>query len=124
MNRMHIEPTGGTTNFAPGSQFEGKITWELDEEPESIELRLVWSTAGKGDRDLDVADVVTFDNPGRRGSQSVELSLPRTPYSFSGKLISLIWAVELIAFPSNDSTRTEIIIAPNATEILLRQDSA
>jgi hypothetical protein len=45
------------------------------------------------------------------------VQLPWGPYSFSGKLISLIWAFELIALPSEDSIRQEIVIGPDAREV-------
>jgi hypothetical protein len=119
MNELVIELADDVTTFEPGAQLAGTVRWELDDEPESVELRLVWNTAGKGDRDLHVVDTVVFDRPRRRESREVNLTLPAQPYSFSGKLISLIWALELIAFPSNASWRREITIAPGGEEIQL-----
>ena len=119
MNELVIELADDVTTFEPGAQLASTVRWELDDEPESVELRLVWNTAGKGDRDLHVVDTVVFDRPRRRESREVNLTLPAQPYSFSGKLISLIWALELIAFPSNASWRREITIAPGGEEIQL-----
>ena len=119
MNELVIELADDVTTFEPGAQLAGTVRWELDDEPESVELRLVWNTAGKGDRDLHVVDTVVFDRPRRHESREVNLALPAQPYSFSGKLISLIWALELIAFPSNASWRREITIAPGGEEIQL-----
>jgi len=39
--------------------------------------------------------------------------------SFSGKLISLVWALELVVLPKGASTRQEIKIGPGAKEVRL-----
>jgi hypothetical protein len=119
MSRLQIEPPDGRTHFEPGTEIEARITWELDEPCEALELRLVWNTAGKGTTDLAVVDTVRFENPPPQGSEPVALRLPHSPYSFSGRLVSLVWALELVALPDGDSTRQEIVVAPAGREILL-----
>jgi hypothetical protein len=117
MNELRIDTRYDA--FYPGSDAQATCSWQLDQEPQAIELRLVWNTSGKGDRDLKVAQTVRIDSPGAVGRQEITLRLPWGPYSFSGKLISLIWALELVAFPSEDSVRKEILIGPNAEETLI-----
>ena len=48
-----------------------------------------------------------------------ELEEPEAPHSFSGALISLIWAVELLVEPGGLSERIEITVSPTGEEILL-----
>ncbi len=50
--------------------------------------------------------------PAEAGVAAGERHAPRSPYSFSGKLISLIWALELVALPGREAARTEITLAP------------
>jgi hypothetical protein len=45
--------------------------------------------------------------------------LPETPYSFSGRLISLLWALELVAPPSKTVGRQELVVAPGGQEVRL-----
>ena len=94
---------------------------ELDEPPEAVKLRLVWSTRGKGESNLGVAETVRFENPTASESRRCTLQLPNAPYSFSGKLISLIWSIELEAEPSEESVQTEITIAPGGVEVVLHK---
>ena len=47
--------------------------------------------------------------------------MPESPYSFSGKLVSLLWALELVAEPSGDTERKDISITPTGTEISLHK---
>lgn len=121
---LEIRPEGGKTAFEPGAVVDVHIQWELEQSADSLELRLVCNTAGKGDQDLGIAQTWDFAGPSTRGEENVSITLPEAPYSFSGKLISCIWAWELIAFPSNDSTRLEFTLAPGAKEILLTSTSA
>ena len=116
---LQIEPLDGQMHFEPGTEIEVRIAWDLEQPCEALELRLVWNTAGKGTTDLAVVDTVRFESPPPRGSEPVTLRLPRSPYSFSGKLVSLVWALELVALPDGDSTRQEIVLAPAGREILL-----
>ena len=105
--------------FHPGQQLTGKASWQLEKEPKKIEIRLFWYTKGKGTEDAMIIDSVSVSPVSQQGSQEFNFILPKHPYSFSGVLISLIWAVELIVEPSLESARKEIVMAPNASEILI-----
>lgn len=120
MNTMQIDITAGRTAFEPGDEIDLTLSWNLAEAPESVELRLVWSTAGKGTTDLEVVQTMPFEFPSPMETRRTSITLPASPYSFSGKLITLQWALELIAFPSEESTRQEIIMAPTGAEVRLR----
>jgi hypothetical protein len=117
MNQLQIETEFDA--FYPGSDAPVTLEWTLPEPPEAIELRLVWNTSGKGDRDLQVVQTHRFENPPAAGRQVATIQFPWGPYSFSGKLISLIWALELVVLPTGESIRKEITIGPNALEVLI-----
>lgn len=116
MNRLRVNFVDDRASFVPGESVSGTATWELETDPQSIELRLFWYTTGKGDQDLDVVQRLVFA-PSRHGTESFQLDLPRRPFSFSGKLISVIWAVELVAHPGEFTERLEIIIGPQRREV-------
>ena len=105
--------------FDPGAEIACRVIWDLEEDIDWFELRLVWNTSGKGDRDLKIVKTVRLDTESSRGDQEVALTLPWGPYSFSGKLISIIWAVELVAFPSHDSVREEFVMGPGGREVVV-----
>jgi hypothetical protein len=117
MNGMSIEVVGGESGFEPGTPIEVDVAWDLERMPDAVELRVVWNTSGKGDTDVGVAGTERFVSPPPRDSRRVAVTLPVAPYSFSGKLISLIWALELVALPQEESTRVEITIAPGGQEV-------
>jgi hypothetical protein len=66
-----------------------------------------------------VVQTKRIDNPGALGSDPFSFTLPPGPYSFSGRLISLIWALELTCTPSHETVRKEIVVSPTGREILL-----
>jgi hypothetical protein len=120
MNQLQIHTPEGRTNFEPGAEVEVALAWDLEAAPQSLELRLVWNTAGKGTTDLSVVRSYPIDSPAPRDSQQLTISLPTSPYSFSGQLVSLVWALELVALPGMQATRQEIILAPAGREVVLQ----
>jgi len=118
-----VETHDGSTSFRPGDTVEGTVRWQLPEPPESIELRLFWSTEGKGDQDLAVMETIPFDNPGAQDRRTFRVRLPAGPYSFSGKLITLTWALEAVALPGEKSGNLFLVVSPTGEEIRLHPRS-
>lgn len=114
-----IAVTDGRTAFEPGETIEVTAEWLFERQVDSVELRLVWYTRGKGDTDVSVVERVPFEFPSPSETRTIPLTLPMAPYSFSGKLISLCWSIELVADDGDASERLDITIAPNAQEVLL-----
>ncbi|TWT49955.1 hypothetical protein KOR42_37730 [Thalassoglobus neptunius] len=119
MNELELTILSEQKGFDPGVEVSVRVGWKFDETPDALELRLVWNTSGKGDRDLKVVQVVEISPSSPTGSHEVMLTLPWGPYSFSGKLLSIVWALELVAFPNNESLRREIVLAPNGEEVVV-----
>lgn len=95
--------------FAPGEKLRGRAEWSNGA---SAELRLFYFTGGKGTQDVEVIETRTLDVP-----SAFEFQLPPGPYSFSGKLVSLSWALELIIQPGGHVERLDFILSPNGGEI-------
>jgi hypothetical protein len=106
-------------NYRPGETIEGVAGWRLDKPPKSVELRLFWFTRGKGTEDVGVVNQMNFSEPQLEEGRKFSFTLPPEPWSFSGQLVSLIWALELVVQPDNQSTRVEIVMSPGGQEIQL-----
>ncbi|MBN1816074.1 MAG: hypothetical protein JW828_01860 [Sedimentisphaerales bacterium] len=119
MDTLEIHLEGGKTEYQPNETIAGTVKWQCTERPEKIELRLIWYTRGKGDEDIGMVDTICFDGPAIFDTRKFQFTLPTGPYSFSGKLISLLWAVELVAEPGENCTRIEITVSPSGKEIIL-----
>jgi hypothetical protein len=119
VSRLEISTEGGRLAFHPGEELRGTASWSLDAPPTKVELRLFWRTEGKGSQDVGVVETLSFDGAGPEERREFRLRLPPGPYSFSGKLISLIWALELVAEPGADAGRQDITLSPTGRELVI-----
>jgi hypothetical protein len=113
-----VETEHGRTAFEPGDEVAGTAAWSLPEAPASLEIRLFWYTAGKGTLDLEVVEREVCDALAE-GRREFRFRLPAGPYSVSGQLVSVAWAIELVAEPSGDAARAEITVGPGGREVRL-----
>jgi hypothetical protein len=114
---MSIETTESQIRFEPAETIRGTVSWRMEDDPRTLELRLFWYTKGKGDQDVEVVDKVSLQ--GAAGRTDFSFTLPEEPYSFSGRLISLVWALELVSEGPDETCRFEFVLSPTGEEILL-----
>jgi hypothetical protein len=114
---IQVELRDGRTAFQPGDEVEGTVRWQLDPPPRSVEVRLFWYTEGKGERDVGVVESLPLAGPGPEEHRPFRFRLPAGPYSFAGKVIRLVWAVEAVAEPGDRTGRCEIAVSPSGREI-------
>lgn len=119
MSWMTLDLRGGKTSFKPGESVEGSVRWELDAPPSKVEVRLFWYTRGKGTEDVAVEGSAAWESPSNAEKREFALNLPEAPYSFSGKLISVLWAVEAVVEPPSEVARVEIVVSPSGAEVVL-----
>ena len=119
MSEFSIELAEGRTSYRPGETLAGVASWRLDEPVDELEVRLLWFTRGKGTQDVSVIDHRTFRMPALEGQDDFSFELPAAPYSFSGRLISLIWALELVTPKGRELQRVEFVLCPFESEIVL-----
>lgn len=116
MAEAELRIEGGRTAFEPGEEIEVFASWSTIREPDRVEIRLVWHTVGKGSRDLEVAQTISLDRS-RSGQHREHIVLPARPLSYSGKLVSVLWGIELVIPSARKSKRVEIVIGPNGQAI-------
>jgi hypothetical protein len=121
MTRLELATADDGRWFRPGAEIQGTATWRLDLAPDSLEIRLFWYTAGKGTRNVEVVGSVSIETPGNDGRRDFRLRVPEGPYAFTGRLVTLAWAIELVALPSEDTTRLDLVIGPQPVEIDIRE---
>ena len=94
------------------------------EPPRSLEVRLFWSTSGRGDSDVEVVAVEEVPSPAASGWVRFGFQLPPGPYSFSGRLVSLAWAVELVAPREEMAASAPIVVGPEGREVRIDGEPA
>ena len=103
--------------YVPGERIEGTVSWESSEPLESAEVCLFYYTEGKGTQDVEIVERMAMNGILQAGSREFAFDLPNGPFSFSGRLVSLSWALELVLQPGNHTERLEIVLSPTGREI-------
>ena len=117
VNELTVELENGKLAFRPGDEVRGRASWTLDADPQSVEVRLFWRTEGKGTQDVGIADSTAFDGPGLKDRREFRLKIPSGPYSFAGKLVAIVWSVEVVAEPGSLAGRQDIVVSPTGKPI-------
>ncbi len=109
-----IELRDGRASFRPGERVRGTIVGDIDPDLGNVELRLSWWTEGKGTSDAGTVAVQPL--AATLADRAFELELPAFPYSYSGKLVSILWVLELVA-GRQSLARVEIVVGPQGQEL-------
>lgn len=108
--------------YAPGELITGRVKWQLSPDDNKIEIRLFWHTTGIGSLDTETLEVVTFEGVRQEDEKAFELLAPVAPHSFSGQLVSLMWSIECISFPSERTESIDLVISPTREELKIQTD--
>lgn len=106
-------------SFLPGDTLSGEIIWEFVTPPDSLYVSLGWWTSGRGERDERVVAEQEWKSPGTIGKESFVLQIPESIIpSFSGRLVSLEWGIQVSAKGVKIDDVVEIVtISPTKKEI-------
>ncbi len=111
---------GNKKQFRPFDVIEGKIIYNLVKPCATIQVDLAWTTIGKGTTDSCAVDSTGVSTMGKiSGDGRFRLAVPAGPYSFSGKLVSIVWLVSCGAESDLDIAETEITISPSGKELVI-----
>jgi hypothetical protein len=105
------------TTFEPGEHLRGKIKVDASLLTQKVEILLFWKTSGKGTEDKELARHLEYDSMDFE-ELSFDIDLPLTPYSFTGRLMTVSWYIEVACGKKKASER--IMIAPNGEEVNLK----
>lgn len=118
MSGIHVQLIDDKIHYRPGDILEGVVFWDLPEPPASVELRLFWATQGKGTQDVEVVHVEKFDRAEKQDRRPFRIDLPIGPYSVSGKLVSVVWGVEVVT-PAGSAGTALLVLSPTGEEVRL-----
>ena len=119
-NDMTIDLHINKEHYLPNETLRGSITYKNVNREEKLILILYWYTTGMSELDTHKHLTLDFSPPSESGQQEFFIQLPNHPYSFSGKLITLTWALKLSRINSEMAIIKKIFISPiNGKEIQL-----
>jgi hypothetical protein len=112
MNKLTIELDKQEGGYLPREEVRGTAGWMLDKSAAALELRLFWFSEGHGTQDVSIVDTQRFDHPAPSDQKTFRFRLPAEPYSFTGKLFTVQWALELVTLPGGQSEKHPFILSP------------
>lgn len=119
--KAEIQLENGKVSYLPGESIRGMAQWHGDVVIESIELRLIYHTSGRGTQDVCTVAVEKFERPGSSESRPFDLAAGGDrgshPWSFSGKLISVTWGLELVVGGDVLIAECPVVVSPTGGEI-------
>lgn len=117
---LKLECNEKVQELVPGQRITARAGWQMNERPKKAVLRLFWYTEGRGTQDVGIVEEKEFPSPGLSHNESFNFTLPNEPYSFSGKLISLRWALELVLNKGKEVERIDLIMSPWVEHVTLK----
>ncbi len=88
------------TNFTPGSELSGSVTWKLDNKPDVLEVVLAWRISGMGLEELTNVSKFDLKTLSQQGQASFNIAIPElVPASLKGPLFNLQWLLIFNAEP-------------------------
>ena len=119
----------GTVKWFNDAKGYGFITPENGEKDCFVHHTAIQSdgfrSLAEGERvEFEIVQGQMFHAPRSMDEREFKFALPHDPYSFSGKLISVCWAIELIIEPGSHVQRCEIVMSPTGKEVQILNEGA
>jgi hypothetical protein len=102
----------GRKDPRPHEPVSGRVEWRLEEVPEDLELRLCWFTRGRGTEESETVAVLALGDTAS-GVREFSFELPGEPWSVDGPLISISWALEVVAKKQGGLALEELVVSPD-----------
>lgn len=119
--RIRLKGGDGTNHYRPGDTLSGVIQIHPDTtiQCRSVEYRVGWRTEGKGRRNEGIVQEKHFDiteiNPASPFYEQFDVQLPRSPWSYAGHFINIVWSVQVkvdIALAKDYNEEYAFIVQP------------
>lgn len=102
----------GRRDLRPFETVSGRVEWRLEEVPKDLELRLCWFTRGRGTEESETVEALPLGDTAS-GGRDFSFELPGEPWSMDGPLISIVWALEVVAKKQGGLGLEELVVSPD-----------
>lgn len=110
--------TLASRSYTPFATVSGSVRWRLDKAPESLELRLFWFTRGRGTEEAQAISTMDLGKTSS-GERAFSFDLPGSPWSVDGRLISIVWGIELVEKKEGSLAVEEFVMGPGGQATVL-----
>ena len=116
MAELRIRTRDSRLHYTPGETIEGVVSWNLDV-VKAATLRLFWRTEGKGTQDIGLSAEMLFDQPRPSDERTFRFNIPQGPWSYDGKLVAIVWALELETEPGGKVESLDLVVSPQQERV-------
>lgn len=124
MSELEIQFENGKAEFLPGGTIRGCAKWQLESDVNYLQLSLYWRTDGRAEKYFEICESMKFEFPGPSGQRDFEIEVPSGPYSFKGRLFSIIWTVELSTPDGKLLAEKNIAVSSDGKPVTVKEISA
>lgn len=107
-------------DLRPYETVAGRVEWRLVERPKDLELRLCWFTRGRAEDESETVAALPLGDT-LSGAREFSFVLPGAPWSVSGRLIEIAWALEVVAKRQGGLALEELVVSPDRKERVLEE---
>jgi hypothetical protein len=101
------------SHVLPGGRITATLFWREVPRGSHLVIRLCRIVTVHDRRAAWVAASETIDDPLPGGTRTLSFTAPLGPWSATGRLGSLAWVIEAVAYPRRRAVRVEVLIAPS-----------
>lgn len=99
-------------DLRPFETVAGRVEWRLEAPPKDLELRLCWFTRGRAQEESETVEALPLGDAAS-GLREFSFVLPGSPWSVSGRLIEIGWALEVVAKKQGGLALEELVVSPD-----------
>jgi len=107
--------------FAPGDTLVFTLSIDASGTSGPLTAQLGWFTEGRGTRDAGIVWSERIPDMATGAERGFEIRLPEAPWSFSGKLVSVAWRLEVIDEKGRPLVAVPLVVAPAGEAVSLPQ---
>ena len=105
--------------FAPGETMVITLASDASSKTDPLTVQLGWFTEGRGTRDASVVWSEELAGLAPGADRTFEVRLPETPWTFSGRLVSVSWRLEVLDAKRQPLVAVPLVIAPGGQPVVL-----
>lgn len=123
--KISLDKSESQTAYLPGDEVKGRVSGSSgpSDKAEKFTVNLMWQTRGKGTVDTKVVASADFTAAGIADGGRFSFRIPDDgPYSLAGRLLSIMWQVELRASKRKEVLASaSFIVSPTGQEIAISE---
>ncbi len=114
MNSITLE----SSTLHPGGTLRGTVSWGIPHPPRKLEVRVFWYNGEPGSGEARTIGSLELGEA-QEGSRGFDFALPELPWSVTGQVVKVGWAIELVEKKSGSLALADFTMSPDGGVAML-----